>query len=120
MLVAEGVAEAVIRYDGYSDEGNIEEIDLFDSSAQAFPPDHGIWNAHIDTAADPRWTDRAFGGRLRLLLEEIGDWILELHCDGFENGEGGYGEIRLDIAEGTISHEHSQRRTVTDDERFQL
>jgi hypothetical protein len=120
MLAANGIAEAVIRYDGYADEGSIEDVELYDTTAQAFAPDHGIWNAHIATAADPRWKDRAFGGRVRLVLEEIAEWLLELHCDGYENNDGGYGEIRLDIAEGTMTHEHSQRRYVTDDQRFEL
>jgi hypothetical protein len=120
MLAANGIAEAVIRYDGYGDQGNIEDIDLLDANGEAIAPDNGIWDAHIDTAADPRWTDRAFGGRVRLVLEEIADWLLEVHCDGYEDDEGGYGEIRLGIADGTISQDHSQRRYVTDDAHFTL
>jgi hypothetical protein len=120
VLAAEGIAEVVVRYDGYGDQGNIEEIDLYNAKGEPFAADNAIWNAHIYTAADPRWTDRAFGGRVRLVLEEIADWLLELHVDGYEDGEGGYGEVRLDAVDGTISHAHSQRRHVTDDERFDL
>lgn len=79
-----GVTEVVAEYDGCGDSGNID--------ATALGP------AGIEPAG-------ATGSRIADFA-----WAFVHHRHpGFENNEGGYGELRWDIAADTIAIDHGDR-----------
>jgi hypothetical protein len=85
-LRALGVQAVTVEYDGYGDEGNIEEITI---------------------APDGLNVPRA----IEVQLEEA-CWVL---CpEGFENGEGGCGTFEIDVVTGHVQHEHNDRYTELD------
>lgn len=82
-LVALGVATANIFYNGGGDEGNVEEIRL---SAESEP----------DLSHD--------------LYEKLSEWAWEFVIgfhSGFENNEGGFGNITWDMTTGAITLDHN-------------
>ena len=81
---ATGATAVEATYDGYGDSGNIEDL------------------AFVPTRIVPLG---ATGTRLA-------DFLWQMAYDrhpGFENNEGGYGEVRWDLEADTISIDHAER-----------
>lgn len=90
-LRAAGVTELVTTYDGCGDSGNVEDVRIEPETA-----------APATNAFDHEITDFV--------------WVFAyaLHT-GFEINEGGYGELRWNVAEDLIDLDHSDRVTTTED-----
>jgi hypothetical protein len=87
-----GAATVRVAYDGYGDSGCVEGVDAFREDQQS-----------VDLPAD---LDQALVDAAELLLP----------C-GWENDQGAYGELVLDVARRTIVREHAWRiETVDRDE----
>ena len=79
-----GVTEVTARYDGYGDSGNVEDVT--------------VTPVEIDLPGD--------------LKRKIADfaWSVAYHNHpGFENNEGGYGELTWDIGADSITLDHADR-----------
>jgi len=81
-----GVTSVHAEYNGYGDEGQIEHL--------AFEPE-GI--------AIPKEIE-----------QETEDACDALCPDGYENNDGGYGSISIDVTTGRIEHEHNDCHTEVD------
>lgn len=86
LLTAQGVTQIEATYDAYGDSGNVENIDLTPDSVT------------LDETTD---------SNLRDLLWSV---VYDLH-PGFENNDGGDGEITWDLVEDTMSIDHRERFT---------
>lgn len=79
-----GVTEVVCTYDAYADSGNWEDVTL--DCGRITPPED--------------------------LRDALGDFAWDVayhHHPGFENNEGGYGEMTWDIIADAISLDHADR-----------
>lgn len=81
-----GVAEIVAEYDAYGDSGNIESVSI---SPEGFEMEESL------------------NFRLRDFLWSV---VYDLH-PGFENNDGGDGEIRWNVEENKIDVDHRERFT---------
>jgi hypothetical protein len=94
-LNAAGIAEVFISYDGEGDTGQIESIRVLDAAGQACPD-------RLETEVSP-------GKPLR---DDLDDFAWELLDDchaSFENESGGFGEIFIITAKGTVTIDHYDR-----------
>ncbi len=103
-----GIDRVEAHYDAYGDSGNVEEVTLLPelpeaelSAAVAVEPPEGELPPG---EPHPRLPD-AIMTRLQDMLWST---VYALH-PGFENNEGGYGDITWDIATDQIAIEHSER-----------
>ena len=117
LLRTAGVDTVTTHYDAYGDSGNIEELVLLPEIlaptvapegapelAGAAAPDGDV--AHPIEADDPRVT----AAQREQLCDLLWNIVYGLH-PGFENNDGGFGEIEWDIAADSITIEHNQRFT---------
>lgn len=100
------LAEAVITYEGWADEGDLETITLRRTEGTVVPDD------------DPQWDEPCSGCEgvhkhktmiVREALEDIAWWLLETLYPDFENNEGATGEIVLDFWGNSIRIDHAVR-----------
>lgn len=108
-LRAAGAATAVISYSGYGDSGNANEIQILDAGGQAVTGDQTVSLMREDARyVDGQWqsTHALTDMSLRDALDAFGDRAVSLHHPGFENNEGGDGEITFDCIAGTVCMAH--------------
>lgn len=111
-LAAADISHVVVTFDGSGDDGRIESVTAVgpESAARELPA--------IDVEVTiPEFWFEATPSRRAPLAEAIDGlaWsILECTHGGFENDEGGYGEITFDTAEHTITLEMNVRRMESD------
>ena len=118
-LARAGVASATVAYEGYGDEGQIENTMLKDAENTAIELTDEIVVVLFHLVSDYRdgaWHRRAEQQSVPLsdALEEFAWEAIELHHSGFENGSGGGGEVQFSVAAGTVKLEH--REDYTDHE----
>jgi hypothetical protein len=92
-----GVAKLVAEYSGYGDDGAINSLGYFDQQNQPVNMDL------VRAASDP----------------EIQNLLYELLPDGFEIGDGGQGDLTVDVDAGTVTLEHGENYTETRDSTSQ-
>ena len=85
-LRSAGVVALVADYDGCGDSGNIEGLRLEPEGLEPVPATH-------ERLADFAWA------------------FVCHHHPGFENNEGGFGELRWDVVGDTIALDHGERVT---------
>jgi hypothetical protein len=95
-LAALGVAHVVITYDGEGDGGQIDTIIATSADEQEISLD-----VHFGGADEKR--------TLRDAIDDLGWGCLDAYHAGFEINDGGYGEITIDVAEGTLTIDHNDR-----------
>ena len=97
-----GIATVTAVYDGEGDSGQIDSITA-----------HGA-----DGTERPLEGDILVGDQPPEAIHEALDaffWdCLTAYHDGFENNDGGYGEITIDVATASVTIEHNQRFTDID------
>lgn len=106
-----GITTVTIAYDGYGDEGQIETIDLRDADNVEQPMPEGecaSWSVPWKGDAT------AITGTIASAIEDFGYEMLALHHAGWENGEGAYGELVIDVPEKHAEMQHSTRFIETD------
>jgi hypothetical protein len=97
------IALVDIDYDGEGDNGQIEGIAAADARGQAVALDAPV---RIALRGDPK------PARYASLHEALDDfaWMLLQHFhEGFENEDGGYGTIVIDVAKDRIELQHNAR-----------
>lgn len=103
-LKAAGAAVATITYDGEGDSGQIESITAETADSREVNLDLPYESPESDSSAST----------LKGAIDQLAWGCLEACHEGFENNEGGYGEIVIDVADGTITVDHNER-IITDD-----
>jgi hypothetical protein len=86
-----GVVTVVMEYDGYGDSTSDYSLTFLDAAGQK------VKGALLSTVGE----------------NELIDILFCAVPDGYENNDGGYGQVILDVAGGTVRNEHSQRYTET-------
>lgn len=107
-----GASFAEVEYDGEGDSGQIEGIHAYNKDGQTISlKSQPITIGEGDTAESYE--------SLEDCIETFAWDVIGLHHDGFENNEGGYGTLTINVADGTITLSHSDRFvdvTVTETE----
>lgn len=120
VLSAHGIGSVTVEFDGYGDSGTIKsvgyDVDDFDSAA-----------IHIDVTVvnsvfeNRRWVRTRSVKRMSLsdAIEALTyDYLAETHVNWYDN-DGGYGELVIDVVEGTVSLEVNVRFTESHTETSQ-
>jgi hypothetical protein len=105
-----GVRTVHAQYDGEGDSGQINEITGCDANNQDV--DLHSFKAEMPSDDSPlaALLGRLFGPCSLENLVETYTWeILGAYHAGFENNDGGYGELTIDVKAGTVSLEHNER-----------
>jgi hypothetical protein len=108
-LEQHGVTVVETRYDGYGDSGTIEDITLFDRAGAEVPITKLGRLRYRDTKATANEVS------LREKLEDLGYAILP--C-GWENNEGAFGTVNLNVKTRRIYVDHSWRVESTQEEPY--
>ena len=111
LLAEAGISQVVVKFDGYGDSGQVEEIDAFKGDQPADLPDakfeiqSALWGSP-DVKRELCSTDEA--------IETMAyDFLSQTH-GGWENNDGAYGEFVFDVAERSISLDYNERYTATE------
>ncbi len=107
-----GIAHVTVRFDGYGDSGQIEEIDARnEAGAPVDLPEARIVVSDID------WESREPVQRpvpLHQAIEEmVYDFLSDTH-GGWENCDGAYGEFCFDARARTIHLDYNERFTSSE------
>ncbi len=89
-LKKRGVATVRAYYSGYGDEGIIETVEFFDA------------------ADKPVAMRKSRSARLPPLDQTLCRIFLDFLPSGFENNDGGQGDITIEVQAGTVMVEHQQ------------
>jgi hypothetical protein len=107
-LAVASVTAVVVSFDGYEDEGQIQNIEVkAGEQIAAMPAEHtelarAVWDKTVPERSTVSITD-AIEHFVYLLLEKT-------HC-GWENNDGAYGDFRFDVAGRTITLDYNERYT---------
>jgi hypothetical protein len=107
-------SRAVIQYDGCGDNGQIESVEAFRANGKAVSLNTPPFELTVEGSETT--------GRYSSLRDALDDYAWELLAvthDGFENDDGGYGSITIDVAKAAVTLDHNDRftdsvNTVTD------
>ena len=98
------VAQAVIEYDGEGDSGQIESVLLRDAANEFMA------NKPLSVRAQATLSQLDIKSEtLTGALEDYAWELLSIHHSGFQDNEGAFGTITVDVALGTVLIEHSAR-----------
>lgn len=94
-------ATVQIAYDGEGDGGQVGDIRVLSARNRPVKLDGGVV-LDLDRAPE------SFAS-LDLALDAFTWALLEVYHAGFENNEGGFGTIDIDVASGTVTIDHNDR-----------
>lgn len=100
-LKQHGVAHVIVEYDGAGDSGQTEAITAHNASREEVS-----LTVEVAWPLIP-WCDPVL--TLRDAVDEFAWLILNRNHGGFYNNEGGYGELRIDVENGTAVLDHYDR-----------
>lgn len=106
-----GITRVTVAFNGYADEGQVEEIMPYTGDELADLPEKDV------EIIGYNYGDMEIRHRTKPLEEAINDLcygLLGAHHGGWENNEGAYGEFIFDVAEGTFALDFNYR--ITDSE----
>jgi hypothetical protein len=104
LLRRAGAAEAIIEYDGEGDDGQIVAVTLHDARGKELP-DKPLPVPAKRTFAELHLSQDSLEGALEAFAWEL----LSIHHEGFENNEGAYGTITVDVKQQIVAIEHNAR-----------
>lgn len=106
-----GVTKIAVTFDGYGDSGQIEDVQVRAGDDEIALPDATI---EIAAAVWGQLEPERSSVSIATAVESLAYDVLErTHC-GWENNDGAYGEIVFDIAAHTITLDHNERYTATE------
>lgn len=109
-LISAGIDRVEADYDAYGDSGNIESVELLRKEPKVVLPEpndaalagnENLYRSVLGAITDDQMT---------WLQDFLWMVVYALH-PGFENNDGGYGEIVWDLSRDAISVEHKERIT---------
>lgn len=110
-LVSTGVTHIVVTFDGYGDSGQIEGVEV-----KADDQDFDMPTIMIEIA-EAIWGEpepRRSSVNIATAIENLTYDVLGMTHNGWQDGDGAYGEVSFDIAERTITLDFSERYTATE------
>lgn len=93
-LAAAGFVRAMVEYDGYDDNGNVNTVIAFDAAQQPTVILHNYASAAAWKALSEQ-------------MEEFAWTVLDAYHRGFENNDGGHGTLTIDGTTNTVRLEHA-------------
>jgi hypothetical protein len=111
LLAGAGISQVIVKFDGYGDSGQVEDIDAFNGDDPADLPDAEveILSAHWGSAD----IKRACCSAADAIETMAYDFLSQTH-GGWENNDGADGEFVFDVAERSISLDYNERYTATE------
>jgi len=109
-LAAAGITIVTVSFDGYSDSGQIEEI-----VAKAGDEAAALPSTQIELSF-PVWDSSEIERRVQSVtdaIETLTYSFLSRTHQGWEDGEGAYGDFTFDVATRTITLDYNERYTET-------
>jgi len=116
-LTPEGITRIEMRYDGFGDDGQVEDVELYRGDTP-LSPDDALFGMQLEVPTYQRYGEEGEGtikGSVREVLDYLAMDIIDIEHDGYENDDGGYGTILIDLTAvadsetAAINHEHNQR-----------
>lgn len=106
LLAEAAIALVRIEYDGGGDEGQVHDVSAFSAEGKPANLPHAECAQHqlnFDGSVTVDTVD------LSAALDNLAESALEALYDGWENGEGAFGEVVIDVASGRVTLEHNSR-----------
>jgi hypothetical protein len=104
-LRTQGIATVEIDYDGEGDSGQMGDIYAYDAERQSLPINKPV-NIAFAPDEEPRHYDS-----LSEALDDFAWRLLQDRHGGFENNDGGYGTIVIDVPNCSVVIDHNDRFT---------
>lgn len=105
-LAAAHITSVLVTFDGYGDSGQIESLEAKKGDATFDLPTMLIAWQEFDAQ-----TETAISSEIALneaLERLVYDALRQTHC-GWENNEGAFGEVRIEVGEGSVTLDYNQR-----------
>jgi len=102
-----GVTQVSVNYSGYGDSGQIEYVNL------NMNVDRGV---EFDVTSHPWYPEKQVQRTLDDALTDFLWKLIDTHYSGYENNDGGQGEIEWNVTADTITLDHSWNITTTEHE----
>lgn len=111
LLASAGFTTILVRFDGYGDDGQIEEVDAFRGDELVDLPDISIDLLRTDYGAD-----RVFSETMPIdkAVETLCYAMLASKHGGWENNDGAFGTFGFDVTAGTIALDFNCRFTSSE------
>jgi hypothetical protein len=97
------IKRVTITYDGEGDSGQTESIEAINFSCES------VAVTQVDTLVAIDGTTDSEAKPLREHLDDFLWEVLNAYHDGFENNDGGYGTLTINVAPQTVTLEHANR-----------
>jgi hypothetical protein len=97
------IKRVTITYDGEGDSGQTESIETINFSCESVPL------TEVETLVAVDGTTDSDAKPLREHLDDFLWEVLNAYHDGFENNDGGYGTLTINVAPQTVTLEHANR-----------
>lgn len=110
-LAFAGVTRVVVSFDGYGDSGQIENMEAQVGADPVTMPGTAIEIAEsVWDQPEPKRASVSISDAVESLAYDV---LEKTHC-GWENGDGAYGDVIFDVAEGVITLDYNERFTASE------
>lgn len=110
-LALAGVTRVVVSFDGYGDSGQIENVEAQAGDDAVTMPGAAIEIAEaVWDQTEPTRSSISITAAVESLAYDV---LEKTHC-GWENGDGAYGDVIFDVAEGAITLDYNERYTASE------
>ena len=106
VLRSNGIKYVVIEYNGYGDSGQVEDVAVYGAHCEVQPENSYETEGRIDMPDVIAELPEEKGKKLQTVLEDFGWDTVTAHHGGFENNEGGQGQVLIDVEAGKVRIEH--------------
>ena len=114
-LRAGGIATVEVTFDGAGDSGAVEDVLCLDAAGATIACPSVMLELLSTQARAGDGDDGKTSQALDAALEQLTYLALERHHPGWENNDGAYGQLVIDVAAGTVALDCSLRFIATDD-----
>lgn len=117
-----GIATITISYDGSGDEGAIDGVTLTGTAGEEGQqaPEIAMPNVPCSTWTVPYRGDAvAIESTFESALDDLGYELIAQNHAGWENGEGAFGEVIIDVEAGRATHDHNTRYVSYDSTAYE-
>ena len=110
-LALAGITRVVVSFDGYGDSGQIENVEAQAGDDAVTMPGTAIEIAEsVWDQPEPKRASVSISDAVESLAYDV---LEKTHC-GWENGDGAYGDVIFDVAEGVITLDYNERFTASE------
>ena len=110
-LALAGITRVVVSFDGYGDSGQIENVEAQAGDDPVTMPGTAIEIAEsVWDQPEPKRSSVSISDAVESLAYDV---LEKTHC-GWENGDGAYGDVIFDVAEGVITLDYNERFTASE------